>query len=89
MLVQPLLSIGTMMVFTNFVNIEFNAIAAMSIPWSMPYPITAFIAGGLPLLVIMLIIIALTALLYLPFFKIADKKAIKEELQLANEVQSA
>lgn len=82
MLLQPLMCIGTMYVMTNMITIKFNMIAAMAIPWTMPYPITAFIAGGIPLLLIMLLIIAMTALLYFPFFKLADRTSLAEEKAL-------
>jgi len=79
MLLSPLVGMGSMYLMTSVVSINFNAIAAMAVPWTMPYPITAFIAGGVPLLIMMLVVIVLNGILYFPFFKIADKKALEEE----------
>ena len=39
-------------------------------------------AGGISLLIMVLILLAVNTLMYYPFFKIADKKAYEEE-QLA------
>lgn len=79
MILSPLLSMGTMYILSGFVTINFNPLAGVSVPWTMPWPVTAFIAGGLPLFMLMMIIIILNFILFFPFFKIADNKALKEE----------
>ena len=41
-----------------------------------------FLAGGISLLIMVLILLVVNTLMYYPFFRIADKKAYEEE-QLA------
>lgn len=56
---------------------------AMSLlPWTTPFFVKAFMAGGISLLIMVLILLAVNTLMYYPFFRIADKKAYEEE-QLA------
>ena len=55
----------------------------ISAPWIMPAPITGFLQGGFGYMVIMLVAIALSFLLYFPFFKAADNMALKEEQENA------
>ena len=50
--------------------------------WTTPFFVKAFMAGGISLLIMVLILLAVNTLMYYPFFKIADKKAYEEE-QLA------
>lgn len=83
MILSPLVNMGAMYILSSFVSINFNPLTGMSVPWSMPWPITAFLAGGLPLFIIMMIIIGLDFLLFYPFFKIADNKALLEEQETA------
>lgn len=58
----------------------FNPTVAM--PWIMPAPIGAFFVGGWRMLVAILVVIVAQAVLYYPFFKIADNKAYAEEQAL-------
>lgn len=52
------------------------------VPWTMPGPIIHFLQSGwLPALIAVAVIV-LDALIYLPFFKIADKAALKEEAEI-------
>lgn len=61
---------------------------AMSLlPWTTPFFVKAFLAGGISLLIMVLILLAVNTLMYYPFFKIADKKAYEEE-QLAKAGES-
>ena len=56
----------------------------VELPWVMPPVLQQFIVSGIAFaLVMVVVIIALTALYY-PFFKIADKKALEEEMRNAN-----
>ncbi|MCR1946549.1 PTS transporter subunit EIIC [Erysipelatoclostridium ramosum] len=56
---------------------------AMSLlPWTTPFFVKAFLAGGISLLIMVLILLVVNTLMYYPFFRIADKKAYEEE-QLA------
>lgn len=53
---------------------------AMSLlPWTTPFFIKAFMAGGVSLLIMVLILLAVNTIMYYPFFRIADKKACEEE----------
>lgn len=53
------------------------------LPWTTPVFLKAFLAGGLPVLAIVLVAFLANILLYLPFFKIADRQALAEEMALA------
>lgn len=48
-------------------------------PWIMPAPIGAFFVGGWSMAVAIIAVIVVQAVLYFPFFLIADKKIYKEE----------
>ena len=41
--------------------------------------VKAFLAGGISLLIMVLILLVVNTLMYYPFFRIADKKAYEEE----------
>lgn len=58
---------------------SFNAIAAMSAPWTLPWPITGFLVGGLPLCLVFIVLVMINALLYLPFFITVDRKELLVE----------
>lgn len=63
---------------TQIFNFTFNP--AMSLlPWTTPFFIKAFLAGGISLLVMVMLLLIVNTLMYYPFFKIADKKACEEE----------
>ena len=49
------------------------------LPWTTPFFVKALLAGGVSLLVMVLILLAVNTIMYYPFFKIADKKACEEE----------
>ena len=55
----------------------------IAFPWTTPAPITMFFRGGLTLLLISIVSLAISVVIWYPFFKIADKKALEEEAQLA------
>ncbi len=58
-------------------SIKFDVLS--SLPWVTPVVVTSFLKGGLLVTGIVLVCIILDYLLYLPFFKIADKRALLEE----------
>lgn len=69
------------LVATHIFTFTYNP--AMSLlPWTTPFFVKAFLAGGVSLLIMVLILLAVNTLMYYPFFKIADRKAFEEE-QLA------
>lgn len=49
------------------------------LPWTTPFFVKAFLAGGFGYLCIILLCFVINALMYLPFFKIADKQAYEAE----------
>ncbi|BCJ93935.1 permease IIC component [Anaerocolumna cellulosilytica] len=53
----------------------------IKMPWTMPAPITALIQTGVWASLGVCLVIVATAILYYPFFKFADKQAVKEEMQ--------
>lgn len=54
----------------------------VSFPWTTPALVSMVFKGGINLLIIGLVCLAISILVWFPFFKIADKKAVEEE-QLA------
>lgn len=61
----------------KFLPVTFNP--TISMPWVTPGFITAFFQGGLPLLILWVISLAIHFVMYLPFFLIDDKNALKQE----------
>lgn len=49
------------------------------LPWTTPVFLKNFLAGGISLLMMTLLLLVVNALIYYPFFKIADKRAMAEE----------
>ena len=49
------------------------------LPWTTPAPVRMAISVGLPFLIIFAICLVLNVLIYYPFFKVADNKALEEE----------
>lgn len=81
------------MVFTNVVlglvglfatkifTFTYNPMMSL-LPWTTPIFVKNLLAGGVSLLVMTFIVLFVNALMYYPFFKIADKKALEEEMAL-------
>ncbi|QIK57250.1 PTS sugar transporter subunit IIC [Erysipelothrix sp. HDW6A] len=56
---------------------------AMSLlPFVIPKPISGFLSAGLKGLIMWIIVTAITAVIWYPFVKVADKKAFEEELNI-------
>lgn len=53
---------------------NYNPIGQVSLPWTSPTPLIGFFAGGVPMLVTILVITVVSALLYFPFFMIMERK---------------
>lgn len=78
------------MVFTNVVlgllglfattifEFAYNPTMAL-LPWTTPIFVRALLAGGISLLIMILILLVVNTVMYYPFFRIADKKAVEEE----------
>lgn len=78
MVLSPALMGGTAILGAKLIDLKnFNPMVMM--PWTTPSIITMFLRGGLKLFLIGLVIIVLNYLLWMPFFKIADDRAVKEE----------
>jgi PTS system cellobiose-specific IIC component len=65
--------------------IPFNLNPTIMMPWVTPAPISALFAGGPVYMLILLVCIASSAVLYYPFFKVADNQAYEEEQAYAAE----
>ena len=78
MLLAPIINGSLALLFVNMGLYDtFNPLIRM--PWTTPAPITALFRTGAGAAVAVCVAIVLMALLYYPFFKIADKIALKEE----------
>lgn len=82
-LVKPLVGFATLGLVKLGLGGAFNPTIMM--PWITPVPITGFMQGGFELLIIVLVAIALSFLLYLPFFRMADDMALEEERKLVEQ----
>ena len=54
----------------------------LQLPWTTPPLISGFLQGGVSLMIWQLLMILLSMVLWYPFFKISDKKALEEEVGL-------
>ncbi len=57
----------------------------VQLPWVMPTFITALMQGGVFYMLVILACVAVTSLLWFPFFKVADTQALEEERVLAEQ----
>ncbi len=80
-LIKPVVGLWTLLMITLGVTASFNP--TISMPWITPTIITAFMQGGLGLFITAAGAIALSFLLYLPFFKMLDHQALAEEATAA------
>lgn len=81
MILGPLLQGGIAWGLAVLLDIQsYNA--ALQLPWTMPSPISAALVGGWKWLVIAGVILVVNFLLWFPFFKLADQRAVAEEAQL-------
>ena len=62
----------------------FNYNPTITMPWVTPAPITGLLVGGIPLFLLILFCVAVTTLIWYPFFKMADNQALKEEAAAAD-----
>lgn len=61
----------------NILSINYNPLIGM--PWTTPSLITTFLQGGFQYMLIPLVLIPLNTLIWYPFFRVADNRALKEE----------
>lgn len=64
--------------------VVYNPSSAL-LPWMTPFFVKAFIGGGINLIIIVLTALAVNIVLFYPFVKMADKKALQEEAELERE----
>lgn len=79
MAVGPLVMGATGWLFATFIKVA-NYNPTVSFPWTTPALVIMLFRGGITLLLIGLACLAMTVVIWYPFFKIADKKALEEEL---------
>lgn len=66
-------------VFLKITGILSHFNPLIELPWVTPAPFSAYVSGGWLLLLMTMLIIISQILLYYPFFKIGDKKALEAE----------
>ncbi|WEG72531.1 PTS sugar transporter subunit IIC [Vagococcus intermedius] len=78
MILSPILMGGATWLLVNILNFtELNPL--ISLPWTTPAPILMGLQGGWKYLVIFAVSLVINFVLWLPFFRVADKQAVKEE----------
>ncbi|MDR0921129.1 MAG: PTS transporter subunit EIIC [Lactobacillales bacterium] len=82
MVLSPALMGGTAILAYKLIDLsKFNPFIIM--PWTTPSIIKMFLCGGVKLFLVGLVIIVVNYFLWLPFFKIADDREVKEEKGIA------
>lgn len=72
---------GVGILLMNILPISLNP--TLSLPWVTPHFVTAFLQGGWSYFLIAIAVIFTQFIIYLPFFKIDDQKALREEQENA------
>ncbi|WP_286906953.1 PTS sugar transporter subunit IIC [Clostridium sp. UBA1652] len=70
---------GTIAIIFTKLGIGSHINPTMQLPWVTPNIVTAYLSGGIGVFLMVLICIVVYTLLYYPFFRIADKRALMEE----------
>lgn len=50
-----------------------------TVNWTMPQIVSGFLAQGIPTAILQVVLIAITTLIWFPFFRIVDRQIVKEE----------
>ena len=66
-------------IYLSVVPFTYNPMMEL-LPWTTPVFVKYFLSGGIALLVLVLILVAVNTIIYYPFFKMADNEALKEEM---------
>lgn len=69
----------------NLISVNYNP--SIEMPWVTPSPITAFFQGGVKYCLLISLLVVLSVVIWYPFFRIADKKALEEETENAKTVE--
>lgn len=81
MAVGPLIMGGVAWVLASLIDLtKYNP--TISFPWTTPALINMVFRGGIPLLLVGIVCLGVSILIWYPFFKVADIKAVEEEAQL-------
>ncbi len=56
-------------------------LSGVTVNWTMPTIISGFLAQGIPTAVLQIILIIITTLIWIPFFKMVDKQIVREETE--------
>lgn len=67
-------------VYLSVVPLTYNPMMEL-LPWTTPVIIKYFLSGGIVLFILVALLIAVNTVIYYPFFKMADKAALAEELE--------
>lgn len=70
-------------VATGFINSS-NFNPSVSVAWVVPNPIAAFLKGGFPFFIAIMVSLALQCVIFYPFFKMLDDQAYNEEQAALN-----
>lgn len=76
---------GFLVLFLTGIGIFNTYNPTIRVPWTLPGPAIHFLQSGIIPAIIALSVIIIDALIYLPFFKIADKTAMIEESKIEQE----
>ncbi len=78
MVIGPMLQGGLAWGMANLLDVvSYNA--ALQLPWTMPSPISAALVGGWKWIIIAIVVLIVNFIMWFPFFKIADRRAVEEE----------
>ncbi len=55
-------------------------LSGVTVNWTMPQIISGFLAQGIPTAILQVLLILVTTVIWIPFFKMVDKQTVKEEL---------
>ncbi|MGC3748864.1 PTS sugar transporter subunit IIC [Enterococcus faecalis] len=81
MAVGPLIMGGVAWVLASLIDLtKYNP--TISFPWTTPALINMVFRGGISLLLVGIVCLGVSILIWYPFFKVADIKAVEEEAQL-------
>lgn len=79
--IAPLAGAGVAMIFIKLGLINSaNFNPTVTVAWVIPYPIAAFLRGGIMFMLAVLITIAVQCAIFYPFFQIMDKQALTDEM---------